>query len=108
MSRFEHLVFVCTNERDPSDSRGCCKQRGSRDILDRLKELTHQHKLKGKVRVTHSGCLDYCAKGCTIAVFSAGAPSPETWYTRVTPNDTDELFETHILKGQCLKRLQET
>ncbi len=107
MARFDHMVFVCTNERDPSDPRGSCAMRGSRDILDRLKQLVHEHKLKGKVRVTSSGCLDYCAKGCTVAVFSGDPRIRETWYTHVTPADADELFEKHILGGERVERLVE-
>ena len=107
MARFRHLVFVCTNDRDPGDPRGSCTARGSAAILDRLKELTHEHKLKGKVRVTSSGCLDYCAKGCTVAVFSEDPSIRETWYTRVTPADADELFQKHILGGERLERLVE-
>jgi (2Fe-2S) ferredoxin len=107
VARYQHLVFVCTNERDPSDPRGSCTARGSAAILDRLKELTHEHKLKGRVRVTQSGCLDYCAKGCTVAVFSRDPRLRETWYTRVTPADAEELFNSHILKGERVERLVE-
>lgn len=103
MSRFSHIAFVCTKERDADDPKGSCFHRGSPALLERLKELTAEHKLKGKVRVTSSGCLDYCAKGCTVAIFSAGAPARETWYTRVTPADADRLFETHILRGERLE-----
>lgn len=107
MARFRDILFVCTNERDSSDSRGSCAGRGSRELLDRLKALTKEHKLKGKVRVTASGCLDYCAKGCTVAVFSADSQHPETWYTHVRPEDADELFQTHVLEGRVLERLVE-
>ncbi len=101
------MVFVCTNQRDESDPRGSCAARGSEQILDRLKELTHLHKLKGKVRVTRSGCLDFCAKGCTVAIFSEEHSIRETWYTHVTPEDADALFEEHILGGKRLARLVE-
>lgn len=107
MARFKHIVFVCTNERDAEDSRGSCKARGGEALVDRLKELVAQHKLKGKVRVTRSGCLDYCAKGCALVAYSAAEPAPETWYTHVTPADADALFESHILKGERLARLVE-
>ena len=102
MSRFRHLLFVCTNTRDPNDPKGCCASKGSKQLLDRLKALTAEHGLKGQVRVTSSGCLDYCAKGCAVVVFSEGLPKPETWYTRLIPNDADALFEQHILRGERL------
>lgn len=104
MARFDHIVFVCTKERDKDDAKGSCYHRGSPELLERMKKLTKEHKLKGRVRVTSAGCLDYCAKGCAVAIFSAGKPAPETWYTRLTPDDAEELFETHVLEG---KRLEE-
>ena len=104
MARYEHLIFVCTNQRAAEDPRGSCAARGSAAILDRLKQLTHEHQLKGRVRVTHSGCLDCCAKGCTVVVFSSDPKLGETWYTHVAPADADELFATHVLKGQRLTR----
>lgn len=104
MSRFKHLFFVCTNDRDPSDARGSCHGRGAEALLARLKELVKEHKLKGKVRVVGSGCLDYCAKGCVAAAFSegAGGAGGETWYTHLTPDDAERLFEQHILNNQPL------
>ena len=103
MSRFRHLLFVCTNARDPNDPKGCCAAKGSKQLLDRLKALTAEHKLKGQVRVTSSGCLDCCAKGCAVVAFSEGSPKPETWYTRLTPGDADALFEHHVLRGERLE-----
>jgi (2Fe-2S) ferredoxin len=107
MARFKHILFVCTNERDPDDARRDCTFRGGHEILDKLKELVAVNKLKGKVRVTRSGCLDYCAKGCAIAAFSAQGPAPETWYTHVTPADAEELFQSHVLDNRRLERLVE-
>src|SRR5690242_8084409 len=107
MARFKHMVFVCTNERDASDPRGSCTARGSAALLDRMKELVSEKGLKGKVRVTRSGCLDYCARGCTVAIYSQNPAHRETWYTRVTAADADELFETHVVRDQRLKRLVE-
>jgi (2Fe-2S) ferredoxin len=103
VSRFDHIVFVCTKERDRDDAKGSCYHRGGPQLLDRMKELTKEHKLKGRVRVTSSGCLDYCAKGCTVAVFSADEPAPETWYTHLTPDDAERLFKKHILEGERLE-----
>ena len=105
MARYEHVLFVCTNERDPDDPRGSCTARGGVELLGRLKALTHEHGLKGKVRATASGCLDMCGSGCAVAVFSQDAPAAQTWYAHVTPDDAEELFRNHVLQGKCLKRL---
>lgn len=97
------MVFVCTKARDKDDPKGSCAVRGSSDLLERMKELTKEHKLKGRVRVTSAGCLDYCEKGCTVAIYSAEGEARETWYTHVQPSDADRLFETHILAGKRLE-----
>ena len=102
MARFEHVIFVCTRERPPDDPKGCCSAKGSVELLSRLKNLIDKHGLKGRVRATSSGCLDFCAKGCTVAVFSADTDHPETWYTRTTPDDAEALFESHILNNSPL------
>ncbi len=46
------------------------------ELLGRLKELTAAHKLKGQVRVTRSGCLDYCAKGLRAGGLFRGLAGP--------------------------------
>ena len=105
MSRFDHLLFVCQKQRPPGNTRGDCSEKGSAELLDRLKAMTKEHGLKGKVRVTASGCLDFCAKGCTVVAMSNNADSPETWYTGVSPADAEALFESHVLNNQPLERL---
>ena len=104
MGRFKHLIMVCTNQRDASDPRGSCTGRGSAAILERLKQLTHERKLKGQVRVTSCGCLDLCSKGCAAVVFSDDPNLGETWYTRLTLADADLLFENHVQKGKRLEQ----
>jgi (2Fe-2S) ferredoxin len=93
-------VFVCLNERDPADPRGCCAAKGSKEIQSRLKKLAHDAGLRGRVRINAAGCLDQCARGVTIVVY------PEAvWYERVTLGDVDELFHEHVLHGRPVKRL---
>jgi (2Fe-2S) ferredoxin len=101
MIPLERHVFVCVNERDPKDPRGCCGARQGREVADRLKELAHAAGLKGRVRINKAGCLDQCARGTTLVVY------PEAvWYGRVTPEDTDEIFREHVLEGRVVERLR--
>lgn len=100
MARFEHILFVCTNQREPGNPKSCCAAKGAAEVLDRMKALTKQHGLKGRVRVTSSGCLDCCAKGVAVAAFSEGSPAAETWYTSVTADDAEALFVAHVLRGE--------
>lgn len=102
MPRFEHLIFVCKNRRDENDPRGSCAARGGEKFLERLKELTSKHGLKGKTRITGSGCLDYCAKGCAAVAFSPNIEESEIWYTHLGPDDADKLFQSHVLENRPL------
>ncbi len=70
-------------------------------MRSRLKQLVHDAKLRGRVRINSAGCLDQCAHGVTIVVY------PEAiWYGRVTLDDVDELFREHIIAGRPVERLR--
>lgn len=97
-ARFEHLAMVCQHQR-PSDSpKGCCRSKGSAELLDRLKERSAQAGQKGRVRITGSGCLGLCKQGVTMVVFSR--QQGETWYGSLEPQDADRIFEEHLVGGQ--------
>jgi (2Fe-2S) ferredoxin len=101
MNPFERHVFVCENERDPDNPKGCCSRKGSSQIRDRLKLLTYDAGLKGRVRINSAGCLGHCASGVTVVVY------PEAiWYGKVTLDDVEELFREHILEGRPVERLR--
>ncbi|MCG8408546.1 MAG: (2Fe-2S) ferredoxin domain-containing protein [Phycisphaerales bacterium] len=101
MPEFEKHVFVCTNTRPEGHPRGCCSTKCSNEIRDRLKALAARHGLKGKVRINAAGCLDQCEHGVTLVVY------PEAvWYGFVTPDDVDEVFESHIVGGVPVERLR--
>jgi len=101
MPPLERHVFVCVNERDPSDKRGCCAARQADEVRSRLKQLAHEAGLRGRVRINSAGCLDQCAHGVTLVVY------PEAvWYGHVTPDDVDELFREHVLGGRPVERLR--
>jgi (2Fe-2S) ferredoxin len=101
MPPYERHVFVCNNERDPSDPRGCCGAKEAAGVRSRLKELAHDAGLRGRVRINSAGCLDQCAYGVTVVVY------PEAvWYGGVTVEDVDELFREHVLHGRTVERLR--
>ncbi len=101
MPPYECHVFVCENLRDPSDPRGCCAAKGAADVRSRLRELTKNAGLKGKVRINTAGCLDQCAHGVAVVVY------PEAiWYGAVTVLDAEEIFSSHVLGGRPVERLR--
>ena len=101
MPEFVRHIFVCTNARPEGHPRGCCSEKRSNEIRDRLKTLAARNGLKGKVRINTAGCLDQCEHGVTLVVY------PEAiWYGFVTLDDVDELFQSHILGGTPVQRLR--
>ncbi len=84
----KHL-YVCVNRRE--DGSVCCAARDGEEIRARLKEYVAQHGLKGKVRVSSSGCMDLCEKGANVMV------TPDhRWYHHVTPADVDGIIQAEL------------
>lgn len=97
MARFAHLIFVCTHRRDPQDPRGDCTGRGSDALLRALKACAARKPAASRVRVVSCGCLNLCAQGCAVVVFSAPGCGPaETWYCRLDAASAADMFACHI------------
>lgn len=105
MPRFQHHIFFCENERDPSDPRGSCSRRGSAALRDHAKQRAHALGLKGKVRVNMAGCLDACAQGPAVVVYGAADPPEGVWYSPKTIEDVDEIIDRHLVNGERVERL---
>ena len=88
MSLFEHHIFVCINERDSSDARGCCAARDSKSVLEAFRVEVHARGLKGKIRVNKAGCLDQCANGPSVVIYPEG-----TWYAKLCADDVPEILD---------------
>ena len=99
--RFEKHVFICQNERPPENPTGCCKAKGSEEILNLMKEEIKRRGLNKKIRINKAGCLDQCAKGVSIVVYPEGV-----WYGRVTKEDVQEIVESHLIENQPVTRLR--
>ena len=100
MAKFRQHVFVCINERSATDSRGCCASKGGADVAAAFKRKLYERGLKRIVRPNKAGCLDQCARGVSVVVY------PEaTWYGGVTPEDVDEIIDSHLIGGKPVERL---
>jgi (2Fe-2S) ferredoxin len=95
---YETLVLVCTNKRAPGERAGCASHGRCGDALrDRLKEEAARRGLKGKVRVSASGCLDVCEDGPNVVV---SPPSgAKIWLKNVSEADAPAILD-RITKGE--------
>ncbi len=81
---------MCTNQRDPSTGKASCGANGSLRLREQLKLAVKKSGLKGRVKATATGCLDYCpSEGCVVGFY------PENTWAIVSTDEAsgDALFE---------------
>lgn len=87
----EKHILVC-------QGTGCTSSK-SPQILEEFKKLIKEKQLSN-VRVIKTGCFGLCAKGPIVII------RPEdTFYAMVTPQDCEEIIQTHIIEGNKVERL---
>jgi (2Fe-2S) ferredoxin len=96
----QRYLFVCINRRAPDNPKGSCAQKGSEELVVKLKEaLAKKGLAKEVVRACSSSCLDMCETGISIL------QEPEhVVYGRVTLADVDEIAEA-AGRGEVVERL---
>ena len=99
-SKYDKHILVCVNERSEGHPRGCCLEYGGMDIRKRFVKMINQNGLKGKVRANKTGCLDVCEVGPNVVIYP-----DNIWYTGVTVNDVDEIFNKSVLNNEIVNRL---
>ena len=80
-------VFVCTNDR--KGERKSCADNNSQLTKSKLKDVVDEKGLKGKVRISTSGCMGLCAKGSNVMIYPQ-----KVWFSEVSPDDVDEIVST--------------
>ncbi len=87
----EKHILVC-------HGTGCTSSK-SMQILENFKKIIKEKNIEN-VRVIKTGCFGLCAKGPIVII------RPEdTFYAMVTPNDCEEIIQTHIIEGKRVERL---
>ena len=84
---YKMVVFCCTNRRENSD-KPCCGGRGGETLRALLKSQAEERGLRGKVRVSQSGCLGQCPHGPNIMVFPQGV-----WFSATTEADVPAILD---------------
>lgn len=92
-------AFACHTQRPPGHPRGSCGAVGAQPLWDRLGRAIEA---KGLIDIgfTASGCLGFCNAGPLMVVYPDGV-----WYRPTTPEDIDEIVESHFTHGQRVDRL---
>jgi (2Fe-2S) ferredoxin len=101
MAPFERHIFVCCNQREPGNPRGCCNPNGDDALQKAFKKALAERGLTTRVRANKSGCLEQCEHGPSVVVYPDGV-----WYGFVTHADIDEIIDSHIVGGTPVARLR--
>lgn len=97
MNEIKKHVFVCVNERNERNPKGCCASKDSLEIMTQIKRTMKDKGIKD-IRVNKSGCLGCCENGISCVIYPEG-----TWYT--IPNKEKSILEISesIINGEISK-----
>ena len=87
----EKHILVCRGT-------GCTSSKSPK-IIENFRNILKEKNIEN-VRVIQTGCFGLCAKGPIVII------RPEdTFYAMVSPEDCEEIINTHIIGGQKVERL---
>jgi (2Fe-2S) ferredoxin len=96
----QRYLIVCINRRPEGHPKGSCAERGSEEVVGKLKEaLAKRGVAKDVVRACSSSCLDMCETGVTVL------QEPEhVAYGHVRLDDVDAIADA-AAEGRVVERL---
>ena len=77
-----------------------CSSSGSATLIERFNEKLAETGLDKEVKVIRTGCFGLCEAGPVVIVYPDG-----TFYSRVKPENVDEIVTEHLLKGRKVEHL---
>ena len=87
----EKHILVC-------HGTGCTSSKSPK-IIENFRKILEEKNIDN-VRVIQTGCFGLCAKGPIVII------RPEdTFYAMVSPEDCEEIVNTHIIEGKKVERL---
>ena len=92
MDLFRAHVLVCGGTG--------CSSSGSAELIKRFEEQIAKNGLDREVKVVRTGCFGLCEAGPVVIVYPEG-----TFYSRIRPEDVDEIVSEHLLKGRVVQHL---
>lgn len=88
-----HLL-VCTNVREPGSPKPSCGRHGGIELREELKRAVKERGLKGALKVTASGCLDFCPnEGVALGFY------PENTFYVVDPVADRDAVWAKLIEG---------
>src|SRR4029079_6668265 len=88
MPHRERYLFVCTNRREEGNPKGSCAQKGSEEIVKRLKAALLERGVAKTARACSTSCLDVCETGVSIVL-----EPDHIVYGNVTLDDVDAIAD---------------
>ena len=76
-----------------------CTSSSSPQILENFNNLIKEKNIEN-VRVIKTGCFGLCSKGPIVII-----RPDDTFYSQVTPEDCEEIINSHIIEGKVVERL---
>ncbi len=77
-----------------------CRASKSAELVEELRNQLKINGLENEVKVIITGCFGFCEKGPIVKVIP-----DNTFYTKVKPEDAEEIVKEHIIKGRKVTRL---
>ncbi|MEW6652609.1 MAG: (2Fe-2S) ferredoxin domain-containing protein [Bacteroidota bacterium] len=100
MARYKKHIFICENQRDAEDLRGCCSSKGAKEVKELFKKRIKELGLSSTIRANGTGCLDACAFGCAAVVYPE-----QIWYGGIKTEDVEEIIQEHLINNRQVERL---
>ena len=77
-----------------------CSSSGSARLIELFEENLAKYSLDHEVKVIRTGCFGLCEAGPVVIVYPDG-----TFYSRVKPENVEEIVTEHLLKGRKVEHL---
>jgi (2Fe-2S) ferredoxin len=97
--KYEKHIFVCANQK--AEGKKCCGEAFGMEAVQHLRSRIKEANLQVEIRAQKAGCLDVCQHGPALVIYPEG-----TFYGSLTMGNLDQIFDSHILKGEKIESLE--
>ena len=77
-----------------------CSSSGSATLIELFDQKIAEYGLEKEVKVIRTGCFGLCEAGPVVIIYPDG-----TFYSRVKPENVEEIVTEHLLKGRKVEHL---